>query len=131
MLIYLYEDMINEDGTRIEGRLVGEVRCAGDGTPGEFTYFDACNEIWEIKDVNDHNYGKKRIILDDFKKHMLECIFKRNLNIMTGGGIDKNGVHHVEGRFIKPWEKEAIEYIIKYEFENSKFGTVRARIIEP
>lgn len=59
MLIQLYEEVINEDGA--SGRIVGEIRCVGDGTPGEFVFFETCNEIRDARDKEDFSYKKNNV----------------------------------------------------------------------
>ncbi|MEQ8192673.1 MAG: hypothetical protein ABRQ39_32205 [Candidatus Eremiobacterota bacterium] len=131
MLIYLYESVINEDESRSPGRLVGEIRCKGDGTPGEFIYFDTCNKFIEVKDVNHPGYNKNRKIVDELDKKMLERRFNEPLNITAGGGFDpKTGIHSSIMKTLEPWQRKTIEYVLEYELPAS-FGTICGKIIEP
>lgn len=123
MLIQLYENVINEDGSRTPGRIVGEIRCVGDGTPGKIVFFDTCNEIWNVRDKNNRNYGKNMEIFDDFEKKMLEGYFEDPLNITADGG-EVDGVEFSVPATLQPWYRETIEYLLKYEVNGSVCGKI-------
>jgi len=128
MLIHIYEEIVNEDGTTSQGKLVGEIKCIGDGTPGEFIFHDTCNDLWQVKDKKDHRYGMVTPILTDLEKRLLKREFNDFRPIFTGGGL-KNGVHHTEGKLLHPWEKDAIKYALEYGVR-VHFGTIMTKIIE-
>ncbi len=131
MVIYLFENVINEDESRSPGRLVGKIHCKGDGTPGEFIYFDNCNEFIEVKDVNHPCYNKEIKILDELRKSLLEDRFNEPLNITAGGGFDpKTGIHSSIMKTLEPWQRKTIEYILQYELP-SGFGSICGKIVEP
>jgi len=128
MLIHLYERVINEDRTISPGRLVGEIHCKGDGTPGKFIYFDSCNELRTVKDVNHPTYGNESQLLDERDKRRLERRFNEPLNITAGGGFDpKTGIHSSIMKTLEPWHRKTIEYVLEYELT----GTVGGKIVEP
>jgi len=129
MLIKIYESVVNEDDTRTPGRLVGEIKCSGDGTPGEFAFFDTCNEVWDVKDPSCSGYIDKRVIFEDIDKEILQKkLFQKVLYITDDGG-EVDGVEFSIPVTLKPWYRETIEYIIQYEIP-VWFGTICARIIE-
>lgn len=124
MLIHLYEYVINEDGNRIQGdKLVGEIRCIGDGTPGEIIFFDTCNDIWQVKDPKHYFYTDKTIILDDIDKGMLKNLFNESLNITADGG-EVDGVEFSVPATLQPWCRETIEYLLEYEVNRSVCGKI-------
>jgi hypothetical protein len=149
MLIQLYENVINEDGSRTPGRIVGEIRCKGDGTPGEFIFFDTCNEIWDIRDANfygnrilindiifndedgnDNDISEsltsdndKIVILDDMDKEMLKSNFEYPLNITVDGG-EVDGVEFSVPATLQPWYRETIEYLLEYKVNGSVCGKI-------
>ena len=125
MLIQLYEEVINEDSSRTPGRIVGEIRCIGDGTPGEIIFFDTCNEIWNVKDKKDFSYNKNKVILSDIGKAMLKHYFNEPLNITADGG-EVDGVEFSVPATLQPWYRETIEYLLEYEVN----GNVCGKIIE-
>jgi len=125
MLIQLYERIVNEDGSRTPGRIVGEIRCIGDGTPGEIVFFDTCNEIWNVKDKNNLNYNKNKVILSDIGKEMLKSDFEEPLNITADGG-EVDGVEFSVPETLQPWYRETIEYLLKYKI----CGKVGGKIIK-
>jgi hypothetical protein len=125
MLIQLYEEVVNEDGTRTPGRIVGEIRCIGDGTPGEFVFFDTCNEIRDVRDKEDFSYNKNKVILSDVGKSMLEGYFEYPLNITVDGG-EVDGVEFSVPATLQPWYRETIEYLLEYKVN----GNVCGKIIE-
>jgi hypothetical protein len=123
MLIQLYEEVINEDGTRTPGRIVGEIKCKGDGIPGDIIFFDTCNEIWDVRDKRNRNYGKNMKILDEFEKNMLKGYFKDPLNITSDGG-EVDGVEFSVPATLQPWYRETIEYLLEYEVNGSVCGKI-------
>jgi len=125
MLIQLYENIINEDGKRSPGRIVGEIRCIGNGTPGEIIFFDTCNEIWDIKDKSNRNYGKNIKIVGEFEEQMFDSYFNSPLNITVDGG-EVDGVEFSVPETLQPWYRETIEYLLEYKLR----GSVCGRIIE-
>jgi len=125
MLIQLYEEVINEDGTRTLGRIVGKIRCNGDGTPGEFIFFDTCNEIWDLRDKKHRNYGKKIQIMDELDKKILKRKFNEPLYITEDGGEIDDMEYSIPG-LLKPWYRKSIEYLLEYEIQ----GPVCGKIIE-
>ncbi len=128
MLIYIFESVINEDDSRSPGRLVGEIRCIGDGTPGEIRFFNTCDEIWDIRNVNNINYGKNSKILDELDKSLLEALFNEELNITSGGGFDpETGIHSSIMKTLEPWHRKTIEYVLEYKLT----GTVDGKIVKP
>lgn len=129
MLIYLYEAVVNENALRTPGRLIGEIRCKGDGTPGELIYYDTCDEIMDIKDVNHRAYGKNCKIFNEMNRKRLKFLLNRSLFVTTGGGLDKDGVHTMEGGNLLPWKRETLEYILRYEFP-AGYGTICGKIAE-
>ena len=128
MLICLYEEIINEYGERLPGRLTVEIRCKGDGTTGEFRFYDACNEIRENRDRNHPNYGVKRQILSESDKKLLKNLFNEPLFITSNSGIDTDGVHYMAGKTLMPWQAETIQYILDYRL-SSWFGTLCGKIL--
>jgi len=107
---------------------VGEIRCKGDGTPGEFIYFDTCNEYRENRDPSHPGYGGTTMIMNEHRKKHLELIFNRALFVQTGGGISPEGIHHIEGITLDSWTRKGIEEIINYKLH--PVGTICAKIIE-
>ena len=129
MLVKLYENVINEDGSRSPGRIVGEIRCKGDGTPGEVIFFESSNEFLEIKDVNHSSYGKEVEIMSEHRKKHLALILSRPLFLRTGGGLSSDGVHSIEGVTLDTWTREGIKDIIEYKLP-AYIGTICGKIIE-
>lgn len=127
MLIYLYENKVKENGNRERGRKVGEIECKGDGTPGEIRYFPDCNDFWTVEDKKHLIYGKGLKILDEEEKVLLIKLFNRPVEIVTGGGLTEEKIHHIEGKTLAPWEKETVKYITQYVLP-AWFGTVRAEM---
>ena len=108
---------------------MAEVKCKGDGTPGEIIYFDACNSVREIKNKDHDNYGKKIKILDNFRKNWLRKLFNKSSFITTKSGVDSNGIHSMEGTSLGAWTRDAIENVLDFELA-SLIGTIRGKIIE-
>ena len=128
MLVKLYENVVNEDGSRSPGRPVGEIRCKGDGTPGKIEYFEAGNEVWEIRDVKHNCYGSGRKIFDKFTVPRMELIFSRPLFVTTAGGITADGIHYTEGTTLNPWTRAGMEEIINYKLAH--IGSICGEIVE-
>jgi len=133
MLIHLYERVVEKDGSSIIGRLVGEVRCKGDGTPGEIILFeDVCNERWDVRDVTHEGYTIHYLICDQYSKSRLNSLFNEAIYITTDGGwLDKEGtMHYTGGKFLEPWYRETIEYVITYKLPASICGNLVGKIVE-
>ncbi|MEQ8222397.1 MAG: hypothetical protein ABRQ37_08865 [Candidatus Eremiobacterota bacterium] len=131
MLIHIYEEIINEDDSRSPGRLVAEIHCNSDGTPGKFVYFDTCNELRTVKNINHSTYGNEGQILDELDKKRLERRFNEELAITAGGGFDlETGIHSSIIKVLEPWQRKTIEYILQYELP-AGFGTICGKIVEP
>lgn len=126
MLIEIYENIINEDGSRTEGRAVVEVRCKGDGTPGEITYLETCNAIFQ----NKRNTHFKRLILDEMDKSLLESLLNKSFFIPVERKVDSNGAVRIEGVDIPAWTREAMKFIMKYKIQHVCFQKLCGRIIE-
>ncbi|MEQ8224373.1 MAG: hypothetical protein ABRQ37_18785 [Candidatus Eremiobacterota bacterium] len=127
MLIKLYEAIYDQDYNYRLGRLVGEVRCKGDGTKGEIVWFPAADEIREVIYAEDPYSGK--VICNDFMKQDTYEEFDNPINITTGGGIieTKDGpVSYRESKNLKPWYRETIEHILEWRLR----GCIRGRIVE-
>ncbi|MEQ8192094.1 MAG: hypothetical protein ABRQ39_29290 [Candidatus Eremiobacterota bacterium] len=131
MIIELYEEAILEDGTIAPGRLVGEVRCKGDGTEGTITFFDTCNEIWDVRDKNSRFYGTKDIILNEREKKRFRQIFRESVDISRGGRDGEDGsIRYSTSRTVSAWHREGIANIIKYTIPNALCGNIMTKIIE-
>jgi len=126
MLIEIYENIVNEDGSRTQGRPVVEIRCKGDGTPGEITYLEACNAIFQ----NKRNPYLKRLILDDMDKSLLESLLKESFFVPVERKVDSSGAVSIKGVDIPPWSREAMEFIMKYKIQHVCFQKLCGRIIE-
>lgn len=129
MLIHLYESAVNEDGSRFPGRFIGEIKCIGDGTPGEFAFSDTCNEVWDVKDPFCSSYNDKRVIFEDIDKEILQKKLFQKILYVTDDGGEVDGVEFSVPGTLKPLYRETIEYIIQYEIP-IWFGTICAKIIE-
>jgi hypothetical protein len=128
MLVNLYEAICDKDdkvGNYRLGRLVGEVRCKGDGTKSEIIWFPAVNEIRD--DPNALWYGE--VICDDFMRKDTCDVFNNAINITTGGGIietEDGPISCREAKNLKPWYRETIEHILEWELR----GCIRGKIVE-
>ncbi len=131
MIIEIYEKVILEDGRRVPGRLVGEVRCKGDGTEGTITFFDTCNEIWDVRDKNHPACGRNDIIVDERAKKRFKKIFRDYVDI-PGGGSDGDGgsIRYSTGRTVTPWHREGIDCIIKFTIPHTLCGNIMTKIVE-
>ncbi|MEQ8171933.1 MAG: hypothetical protein ABRQ38_23780 [Candidatus Eremiobacterota bacterium] len=131
MIIELYEEAISEEGKILPGRLVGEVRCKGDGTEGTITFFDTCNEIWDVRDKNSPYYGTKDVIVDERERKRFKKIFRESVDIAGGGSDGEDGsIRYSTGRTVTPWHREGIAYIVKYSIPNALCGNIMAKIVE-
>jgi len=126
MLIHLYESVINKDGSRSADRLVAEIRCKGDGTPGEFVYFDTCKDYRQVWDTTHSCYGDKTEILSDLEKRILERTFNKSRLVLTDGGTGEDGVEYTAGVTLTAWTRKGIEEAITYQLP----GTICGKIIE-
>lgn len=129
MLICLYEEIINEHGGRCPGRLSVEIKCKGDGSAGEFKFYDACHETRENRDRNHPGYGLKRQILGKKDRKLLEKLFNEPLFITSNAGMDTDGVHYMGGKTLMPWQTETIQYILDYRL-SSWFGTLCGKTVQ-
>jgi hypothetical protein len=129
MLIHLYEEVINQDGTKTHGRLACEVKCKGDGTAGEIIYYDICNEFRQVADEKHLNYGIKRHILSKGDKKLLEKLFNEPLFITSSAGLDTDGVHYLGGKTLMPWQDETVRFIVEYKIP-AWFGTIVGKIVQ-
>ena len=129
MLIHIYEEVIDEDSCRIPGRLVAEIKCKGDGSPGKIKFLDTCNEKRETRDKTHHTYGNEIPILNERNKNYLKELFNSSSFITTRSGVDANGLHSMEGSTLGSWTREAIEDILQFKI-HSRFGTICGKIIE-
>ncbi|MEQ8191798.1 MAG: hypothetical protein ABRQ39_27785, partial [Candidatus Eremiobacterota bacterium] len=131
MIIYLYEDMVLKDGLRCPNynRLIGEVRCRGDGTPGRIKFYDTCEDLWIVQDVNHPCYTNKIQILDETCRSLVAGLFYDYLYITTGGGWT-DGVHYTEGKTSGPWHRETLLNIVNFRLRASLGGgNIHAEII--
>ncbi len=125
--IHLYEKIIEKDGSRVINydRSIGNISCDGNGMPGNFEFYDTCNEIWTVKDPSHPCYEKKRVIFTDMDKRRLRRLFNQPIDVITDGGWD-NGRHYIEGKKLEPWLLETIDYITDYTLASSLCGTTIA-----
>jgi len=108
---------------------VGEIKSRGDGSPGEISYFNNCNEMWQVEDPGHLLYGKEFKIFDETERKLLEKTLNKTIDIITGGGIAPGEIHHIEGKTLKPWQRDTLEYIVKYKIP-AWFGTISGEIVE-
>ena len=129
MLINLYEERVKADGMGERGAKVAEIECKGDGTPGEVRYFPESSEFWQVEDKSHLIYGKGLKILDDEEKVLLIKLFNKPFEIVTGGGITDEGIHHTEAKTGPPWDMETVKYVAEYVIP-AWFGTISAEVVE-
>lgn len=129
MIIELYENRIDKNGKRIMGPQVGEITCEEEGKGGEIIFFETCNEFFHVDDRNHPLYNEKIPILDENHKNLLKDLLNEFIPVTTGAGKDVNGIYHMEGKTLYPWQKETLEYIVKYKLP-AWFGTICGKLIE-
>ncbi|MEQ8225396.1 MAG: hypothetical protein ABRQ37_23960 [Candidatus Eremiobacterota bacterium] len=115
--MYLYERVIEADGTSIPGRHVGKVLYTGDGTRGQARFYEVTGEIREIHDKDSPFYEKKEVIISNEQIHHFFELLDKPLYI----GVKEDGTG---GKKLEPWHDETMEYIAKYFLPHSIMGKI-------
>jgi len=120
----LFENVVNEDGSRSLGRIIGTFSFADENMEKyEINYYPTCNEIWEVRDVKHPCYKNKRVIFDESDKERFTRLLTEPFQITYEMKWTMR-LDYKDGKTLLPGHYETYSYIMDTAIPES-FDTIR------